>query len=333
MLRQLVELGKKVSHKIMGKQDLKPIEVETLKNLEWNADKAGDLQKVKEYVSSKAREAANWYYAAKRGKKWAACFFRVGIILLTAAAGILPLLNEVHQSQQTDKQLKQIWRQQTEASLPTVNPTNPPPALSPPAPLMSRRLFDPAWSAILLAIAGTLLALDRFHGATSGWVRYVLAAQQLTEALDEFELAFETQKPGWSNGQPTVEEARTALGLAQNFMRQANGIVHEETKVWAEEFGIVLKELDEKLRVATASQQKAEMQITVTNGDQSPKGWKLTVGGLPPEDRTGKEASLKVAPGLYVVRVAGELNGKPAKDEKSVTVAPGGIQKVELTLA
>ena len=56
-------------------------------------------------------------------------------------------------------------------------------------------------------------------------------------------------------------------------------------------------------------------------------------GSRLPEDRIGKEASVEVPSGISVVRASGEISGKAAQAEKAVNVAPGEIQKVELTLA
>ena len=60
---------------------------------------------------------------------------------------------------------------------------------------------------------------------------------------------------------------------------------------------------------------------------------RLQVGNRIPEDRLGKEASVEVPPGLYVVRIAGDVGGKPVQAERAVDVAAGEIHKVELTLA
>ena len=47
----------------------------------------------------------------------------------------------------------------------------------------------------------------------------------MTEALDDFELAFEAQKIGWSGGQPTADQARAAAGRTA---RQAPVVTVEE---------------------------------------------------------------------------------------------------------
>lgn len=329
MFKTLAKLWWKVRG-IMGKQDLKS---NKLDGLDWRPEStAASLDKVRDYVTGKVRTAVDWYFAGKQTKKWAAWFFRGGIILLTAAAGILPLANEIHQNQQTDRLLRESWMERTNAASLTQMPSNAPaPDLRFPPP-RARRLFDPVWSAVLLAIAGTLLALDRFHGATSGWVRYILTAQQLTEAVDDFELAFEAQKLGWAGAIPKPEQARAALELAQKFVRQANGIVHDETRTWAAEFAEALKQIDEQLKVAGQVKRQSAIQVTVTNGNECEGGWKLIVDGGLPDTRIGKEASVEVQAGLHTVRAIGTIGQKPVQAEKAISVGLGEIQRCELKL-
>lgn len=313
----------------MGKKDLKS---EELARLDWKADAAASLDKVRVFVTTKARKAVDWYYVGKKSKKWAAWGFRVGMILLTAAAGIVPLLNEIHRSSQTDRQYEQAFMARTNvASL--VGTANPTPVDQQLRPVIPRGLFNPVWSAVLLALAGLLLALDRFHGATSGWVRYVLTAQQLTQAMDDFELAFEAQKIGWADGKPSVEQTRAALELAQRFVRQANEIVQNETKAWAADFAEALKQLDEQLKAAGEAKRQSAIEVTVTNGDQCAGNWQLGVDQTLQEDRLGKEASVLVLPGPHVVRAAGKIGAKNVRAEKAVNAEPGKISQVNLTLA
>lgn len=318
----------KLGEWIFGKRDLKPTTNDLLRGLAWNTNLGADVSTVRQHVVDKARAAIGWYYAAKRGKKWAAWVFRGGIILLTSAAGILPLANEVQQSRQTDQALHEVWQWQMDHRSAAPDAAN----TQPPLPKPSGRLFAPAWSAILLALAGTLLALDRFHGATSGWVRYLRAAQELTTELDDFELEFERLRAGWDQGTPSRDEARAALALAQRFMRDANAIVRKETDAWAEEFAGAVKDMELQLKTMSAAKERGWLRVTVTNGDQCADGWKLEVGDLPATKRQGKVAEETVAPGKYSVRASGEIAGKPVKAGKQIAVAAGATELVELTL-
>lgn len=318
----------------MAREDLQSEKAtnDGLESMVWNpGELAKSLASVRAFVTEKARSAEAWYFAARRPVKRWGRFFRVGTILLTAFAALLPLLNEIQRSRHVEVQF----------STPAViAETNAAPALPSGAPafrverlVMSPHWLNPVWSAVLLGVAAALLALDRFYGATSGWVRYVLSAQLLTEALDDFQLAFEAQKLGWGKPEPTPEQALAALVTIQKFAKQVNGIVGDETKTWAAEFAEVVKQLDEQTKLASQAKRYSAIQVTVTNGDQCKGPWRLQVGNRVPEDRLGKEASVEVPAGLYVVRIAGDLGGKSVQAERAVDVAAGEIHKVELTLA
>ena len=122
------------------------------------------------------------------------------------------------------------------------------------------------------------------------------------------------------------------MALAQSFTKQVNGIVANETKAWAAEFTTAVKQLDEQIKEAGQASGRAAVQVSVANGDQCKSGWKLTVDGGIPEDRSGKETSVSVPPGLHVVRATGEIAGKSVRDAQPVDVAPGAIAQVKLTL-
>lgn len=301
--------------------------------LDWRPESwPASLEKVKQVATCKARSAIDWYYRGKRGKKAAAWIFRVGVILLSAAAGIVPLANEIEQGRQVRRYLAETWRAPAEGVTPGKTATNAPNPGTPPVPFLASRPFDPVWSAVLLAVAATLLALDRFHGATSGWVRYIRTAQKIGEDLDDFEWGFESLKIDWAGGKPTAEQARAALVLAQNFIRQVNVVVREETNVWATEFTEAAKQIDEQIKSAQARVASGTLRVKVSNGEQCTGPWQLTVGTQPSSARRGNEASIEMPPGIHRVQVAGSIAGKAVQAEDSVTVPAGGAVEVTLVL-
>ena len=276
----------------MAVKDIKPAK---LPELQWETGKLADpLNKLCDYAISQAQQSIEWYFSKRQIRRIFCRFCRVGVILLTAFAGLLPLINEI------------IGKEYALNSL---------------------------WSGVTLAVAATLIMLDRFYGFTSGWIRFLLTAQQLTQVLEAFRFEMERQKLSWGQLEPTQEQAAMLLGQIQQFHKQVLGIINDETKTWAAEFTEVLKQLDEQVKLAAQAKQKAVLQLTVTNGDQCSDGWMLTVDeGLAPEKRLGKEASVEVLPGSYTIRINGQISGKPAQAERRVQVGPGDIQKVEITL-
>jgi hypothetical protein len=275
----------------MATQDLKPTDFPTL---QWETDKlATPLNELCAYITGQTQKAIDWYYRKRQLRRYFCRIVRISAILLTAFAGLLPLINEI---------------------------------------VGSGHALHSLWSAVALAVAATLIMLDRFYGFTSGWIRFLLTAQQLTQALASFQLEIERQKLGWENPEPTREQSLALMGQIQQFHQQVLGIINDETKAWAAEFTEVLKQIDEQAKLAAQASRKAALQITITNGDQCTGGWNLTVGERAPEKRSGRSSSVEVLPGLHVVRVSGQIENQSVHAEQAVTVGAGEIQKVELTL-
>jgi len=302
------------------------LQSQVLEGLTWESGKlAQPLDKVRLYVVTRCQAAVDWYYTRSRYRRIFCRFFRVAVILLTAFAGLLPLINNLHQTRQIDALLTALA---PAASTGENGATQEMIRLA-----VYRPLVNPVWSALALALVATLLALDRFYGATSGWIRYLRTAQQLTHTLDTFQVAYETQRLGWGWPEPTPEQAQAALVTMQTFLTRANSAVHDETMAWATEFTKTLKQLDTQTQFASLTPADSALQITVKNGDKCKEPWTLTVGSTAQESRQGREASVKVPAGMYVVRVTGMIGTKPVQAEKAIDVAPGEIQPVELTLS
>lgn len=90
------------------------------------------------------------------------------------------------------------------------------------------------------------------------------------------------------------------------------------------EFQNALKQVDEAARAKAALTEEGGINIIVTNGDEVPGGWRVTVDGDTPRTCSGKSAALPaLTPGVRTVQVEGEINGKPQVAEKAVIVAGG----------
>ena len=278
---------------------------DTFPELVWKpGELAKPLEQLRAYAVCRAEAAIRWYYRKKRWRGMFCRLCRLSGILLTAYAGVLPMLKEILVGQAMQ------------------NPSG------------WHLAFHPLWSAVALVVVATLYLIDRFYGFTSGWVRYVLTAQQLGLAMTEFQFEVEQQKLGWQNLAPDQAQASKLISTMQQFVKQADSIVNDETRVWAAEFADILRQLDEQVQLASQTGSKAMLHITVTNGEQSAGGWTLKVNERNPESRTGKEAAVEVFPGMHKVQVsAKDQQGKMLQAEKPVKVLAGQIAKVELTLA
>ncbi len=296
--------------------------------ISWEPGKIAEaLTRLRDCVKGKGVNSVAWYYGKKKKLKGLGHSCRLGAILLTAAAGLLPMANEIYEERALKKRIVETVAK-TDGTVPA-----PPPSNAELVALVTANRLNPAWSALFLGLAAMLVGIDRFYGATSGYVRFMLTAQQIQQAVDEFEIDFETQKAGWTKPDPAGEQISAALAVSRKLLVRVNELVYEETKMWAAEFAAALKDLDKQVEVARESSKEGAIQVVVTNGEQCANGWRLTLGNGFPENRRGKQASVEVIPGTYRVRVTGVINNKEVQDEKAVQVKPGEIQPVELTLA
>ncbi len=244
---------------------------------------------------------------------------------MTAFAGLLPMFNEIYQSRQIQREIRH-QALAAESNAPT-GVTNAAPSLTLERLLVSRHWLHPVWSAVLLAAAATLLAMDRFYGTTSGWVRYLLTAQQLTDSLDDFELAFEAPRASWGNPEPTPEQTAAALALIQKFAKQVNGIVGDETKAWAADFAEVLKQFDEEMKQANQARRQSALQLTVTNGDLCKTGWKLAVAAGSQKIASARKLQWRCPPGFRWCGRAERFRARPRKPRRPSMSPPGKSRK------
>ena len=190
--------------------DLKPL---TFPNLSWAPEeRAKALNALVAYATGEAERAIDWYFWKRRRMQRWGRGLRLGAILASSAVGVTPLLAELMK----DKS----------GALPV----------------------DPLWAAVLLAVAGILVLLDRFWGCTSAWVRYMLAAQDITAALDAFRIDWECHKLVCDGGDLDVEQAQAMIDRCQQFIVHVRSVVRSETDAWSTEFHKILEQIESATR-------------------------------------------------------------------------------------
>lgn len=269
-----------------------------LKQLWDPQDPRGSLDAVFRYVAGDAKEAIEWYLRSKRRKKRWARLFRTLVVLSGALAGVIPLLIEMGLN----------WP--------------------------GGRSISPAWASLFVAIAGTMVALDRLLGCSSGWVRYISSEMRVRRILEEFRIDWAIEKAVWKNGTPDADQVRGMLERAKAFNMQVNAIVQEETNAWITEFKTNVKEIDEAVKAKAEAMSRGGLNVMVTNGDECTDGWKLSIDGGSVRSYIGKTAALSdLAPGSHTLRVEGTIDNSERRAEKLASVPAGGIGNVEVTLS
>lgn len=184
--------------------------------LHWEAGKLAEpLDQLCAYAKGQAQQSIDWYFRKRQFRRYFCRFFRLSVILLTAFAGLLSAINEI---------------------------------------LGKEHALHSLWAAVALGIAATLLLLDRFYGFTSGWIRFLLTARQLIDALEAFHFEVEQQKLSWGGLEPNPEQAATLLEQIRQFHEKTLGIVNDETKAWAAEFTDVLQQIDNQVKTDRSNQ-------------------------------------------------------------------------------
>ena len=177
--------------------------------LKWREDDLErDLGNLRNSAVEWAKDAEEWYFSAKASKKFWGILFRISMISLTAGAALLPLVNEIYRESESGS---------------------------------GREIMNPLWSAVLLGVASAVLALDRFYGMTSGWVRYVLTGQKLTALIGDFLFKYEQLRIAWKNQKPNYDQALKAAILINEFSKNVNETVIQETEIWAKEFAAIIE--------------------------------------------------------------------------------------------
>lgn len=269
-----------------------------LDELDWSpAQRAESLGKLKAYVTRHAANAVEYYQFAKRPKKRWAIWLRMSALLFAGAAGLIPILSQLFVDEQ------------------------------------GGLYIQPAWASVALALAAGALAIDRFFGFSSGWMRFMGTELKVRRALDDFELEWEASRVGWSEHSPSAEQVQDMIGRATRFAGAVADIVRDETEQWMSEFREAIRQLDERSKAAVSEERRGAIRVHVTNGDEAAEGWDLSVDDGPARSHRGRTAALNsLMPGLHVIRVRARLNGSAAEGESAIAVEQGSVSDVELTL-
>ena len=285
-------------------EDLKPSDLKmTSTNLSSRSfeEANSDIVKLYDYVTLKANEAINWYYFKKKPKRIYGLILRYCSIVFIALAGILPILITI----------------------------------------FDRFKINPAWSAVAVALAALMIAIDKFGGFTSGWIRYVIAAQKLGQALEEFRFTWESNKHGLSGTSMSSEEIKTVVNNCKEFLQKVQAIVSEETQKWMAEFQSALNDIeaaakvaDEAAKATVKAKEEGAIAVTVTNGSSCVQPWSISIDGIKVSDYSGNTVALSnFKPGIAIVKITGIINGKNVSQEIPVKITGGEISNISMTLS
>jgi hypothetical protein len=183
-----------------GKSDIQTAGSECLS---WDSsDPVKSLQDLRTFVEDEAQKTTDWYWREKNKKKGPSQRIQRFALLLTAAAGLTPIVIQVIKNWDTSK----------------------------------FQGFDSGpLASLLVGLAAALLGLDKAFGYSSGWVRYVLTATSMTRLLQEFRMDWVAIYAA-SAAPPSPEQLAALIQRAKKFVVDVQDQVLQETKDWASEF-------------------------------------------------------------------------------------------------
>ena len=277
-------------------RDTRDIGVESIDRLSWSSDSVVEsLDKIRSLAERQAQSAIEWYYRKKRPKATASRTFRFLAITLATTGGLTPIL----------------------INLPLVSPT-----------WQLER-----WGYAMLGAAAACVALDKFFGFSSGWVRYVVTAQTIEEALFAFRIDWARAESKLASAAPTSAQCDELLQLAKDFTSRVMKEVSQETQQWVVEFQSSLADLEKTTEAQVETARPGSLTVTIDNATLSDVPVGVNIDGADYGTAAGNTFAIRnISPGAHAVVVTGQKDGKPLRQSGTVVVPAGGAGKLDLHL-
>jgi hypothetical protein len=290
-------------------------------SLEWDAsDPRGSLQALRAHAELQTQKAIDWYYSKKAHKARGSWLYRFGAIIATALGGIIPIALPLLV---TDANQQLRWNQV---------------------------------GYVCVGLAAVCLALDRFTGSSSGWMRYIGSGMRLETLLEEFRLDWVRMNAELGGRSLDATTMAPFLERVKALCLGVRGEVEKETQAWIAEFQSNLAQLEKETRealedvkaearkdVEAAAKQREDMarsrepgaiQVTLKSAAALDRGFALELDGAPRgQGITGVEFGIdRVEPGLHSIAAIAESGGKSLRTSKIVKVTAHEVTGVTLEL-
>jgi hypothetical protein len=143
---------------------------------------------------------------------------------------------------------------------------------------------------LALGLAAGCVILDKFFGSSSGWTRYVIAAQTLAAANSRFRFDWNRTCLVLEGTGLTRETAAPLIELARDYVVAVDRCVEQETRAWIAEFQAGLALVDQ---LAKGQSQVQDMR---TQGEAETVDAKTTQTAKPIAGTGGNGAATGFAP-------------------------------------
>jgi len=273
----------------------KNLRVVSMEELSWSTNDAlKSADAIGAFAEKQANEAITWYYRSKRPKQLGSQSMRFCAIVLASIGGLIPVV----------------------VTLPHVNP----------AWMLEK------WGYVALGLAAACLGLDKFFGFSTGWVRYISAAQDIQKQLYSFQIDWARAKSKLCGNTPSNSEIDGFLVLARDFSNSVMSEVEQETQQWIVEFQSSLAELQKTTSTQLDAARPGSLTVNVGNASFADPPITVNVDGADYGTLAGNSWTVRqIFPGPHVVTIRGNKNGKVVQQSGSVLVPAGGMAKLDLS--
>ena len=191
------------------------------------------------------------------------------------------------------------------------------------------------WGYIAFASPGACLAIDKFYGFSTGWIRYIKTELALQGALIQLRYDWFTLLAKVENSQPTQDQIQLMLQKLEAFVVSVNTQVGQETDAWILEFQSGLAELANTLKSRAEAAKPGSLRVTVANAKDFDGGVKAVLDhGVDERSIEGTQCLFSaVAPGPHEVLARGLKGGKPYTATSVVQVSANSLASVTLPIA
>lgn len=188
-------------------------------DLDWSPERQIEsLNRVRRHALDFCDMMLTWYRFEKRCKSYLGKSLRFMALILSGMSGLIPILS--------DLVVKQIAEFAPNRFDPGHIPT-----------------ISAGWATVALALAALMIAMDRFFGISTGWIRYEQAIQKLSHRRCAFDFSWEEVMISREQNLRLID-IQLAISLCRDFLSEVNRIVAEETNQWAGEFNRRISDLD-----------------------------------------------------------------------------------------
>ena len=285
------------TYHILRPGDLAPNRVGDLTWSDGDCEKS--LQEIYAHVTRDAENAIAWYQGARRVKRWQAVAFRLGALVMVAAAGLIPMIAVLEAN-----------------SVPAILASI---AVALAATFVGLDRFfgsSSAWIRYMTTELRLRAALEEFeldwHRQRAGW---------------------RGQTPSEGQVDAMLHRCREFIVQINSTVEEETASWVTEFQATLNQMDEVVKAADAEVRARRASQEPGAVNLVVTNGNQVDRDWTLAVNDGSGKVYVGRTAAVRgLPPGVHVFKVVGLIGGNQKQAEVSASVLPGASVTAEMTL-